>query len=201
MTTTPTIASVVEGHGEVSALPVLVRRIARVVYGHDYIEVTPPHRVPRGQMIKGDTLARAVRMQSARVGDRGGVLVVADADDDCAVGLASTFAQFCCSTRPEIAIAVREFEGWFLASIESLRGHRAVRADATFDGDPEQIRGAKERLSQLMIEAYRETLHQASFANLLDPSLAGRSRSFTHLVGCIGRLLGGEVAGGAPVAG
>jgi len=152
-------------------------------------------------MIKSDTLARAVRMQSARVGERGGVLIVADADDDCAVELAATFAQSCVPTKPEIAIAVREFEGWFLASIESLRGHRHVRADATFRSEPEQARGAKERLSQLMIEPYRETLHQASFASLLNPSLAGRSRSFAHLVGCIGRLLGGEDTGGAAVAG
>lgn len=188
------IASVVEGHGERSALPALVRRIAADVFGRYDIETPSPHRIRRNQMTLhgtvGQVLTNAVRVQSARVEEVGGVLVVADADDDCAIDLAQTLSASAGPVKVEIAIAVREFEAWYLASIESLRKHRAVRDDATYDGDPEVPRDAKGVLAARMTEPYRETLHQVAFATMLDPSLAMRSRSFTHLVTCIGRLLG-----------
>lgn len=187
------IASVVEGHGERSALPAIVRRIAGEVFGRYDIETPSPHRIKRNQMtvggVVGQVLSNAVRVQAARVEQVGGVLVVADADDDCAVELAQTLAASAGPVKVEIAIAVREFEAWYLASIESLRKHRSVRDDATYDGDPEGPRDAKGALAVRMTEPYRETLHQVAFAAMLDPSLAARSRSFTHLVTCIGRLL------------
>lgn len=88
MTESVTIASVVEGHGDVAALPILVRRVANECYDCYDVLIPKPHRVPRNQMVKGDFLRRAVAMQSVRVAQRGGVLVVADADDDCPVELA-----------------------------------------------------------------------------------------------------------------
>ena len=74
------IASVVEGHGEVEALPVLIRRICEEQgeYGH---EVGKPHRIHRPEMHTPKVLA-AVRIQRARVGESGIVVVLYDADDD-----------------------------------------------------------------------------------------------------------------------
>jgi hypothetical protein len=190
MTDGPVIASIVEGHGEMSALPVLIRRLAGEVYGA-YNVITPaPHRVKRNQMAIGDQLHKAAIVQSARVRAAGGVLVVADADDDCAVTLAQDLAKAARPVPVEVTVAVREFEAWFLASIESLRPHRAMRSDASYPGDPDVPRGAKEVLSARMTEPYRETLHQVSFAAQLDIGMARRSRSFQHLVACVGRLLG-----------
>lgn len=65
-----------------------------------------------------------------------------------------------------------------------------MRDDASFQGDPEAPRAAKGVLGSLMTEPYRETLHQAAFASMLNPGLAMSVRSFRHLVSCIGRLLG-----------
>ncbi len=90
----------------------------------------------------------------------------------------------------EVAVAVREFESWFLGSIESLRRHDSVRDDASYDGDPERPRGAKELLSSQMVHPYRETLHQPAFAALIDLRQAQRVPSFAHLVRCVGRLVG-----------
>jgi len=188
------IASIVEGYGEVAALPILIRKIAYEVHSAYDVEVMKPHRVPRGQMT-GESLCRAVALQSGRIsGRRGGVLVVADSDDDCPVELAELIlaAAKCDQSGavvPEVAIAVREYESWFLASIDSIRIHRAVRDDASYPSDPDTPRGAKGRLESLMTESYRETLHQPSFTEMIDLTLAGRSRSFAHLLRSVSRLL------------
>lgn len=184
-----TIATVVEGAGEIEALPLLVRRIAGEVFGRWDVDLPRPHRLPRGQMTTGENLRVAVRVQSARV-RTGGVLVVTDADDACAVTFADQLRELAKPVPVEVAVAVREFEAWFLAAIDSLRQHREVRPDAALSGDPEAPRGAKETLSALMSRPYRETRHQPSFAMMMDLGQGRRARSFEHLVGCVGRLLG-----------
>lgn len=90
----------------------------------------------------------------------------------------------------EVAIAVREFEAWFLAGVAGLRSHRSVRDDAAYDGDPEAPRDAKGVLSGIMSEPYRAALHQPSFAAIMDLHQAERVRSFARLVSCVSRLLG-----------
>src|SRR5690606_5646988 len=125
-----------------------------------------------------------------RAESRGGVLVIADADDDCAVELAQQLREAVAPTPIEVAFAVREFEAWFLGAIESLRAHRAVRDMATFVGDAERFGGAKGGLARLMPVSYRETLPQPAFAAFMVLASARRVRSFEHLVGCVGRLLG-----------
>lgn len=190
MTTPITLASVVEGHSEVQAVPLLIRRIAIEVYGVDGLVVTTPHRVTRSQMVAGDTLRRAVQMQSVRAGCRGGVLVVADADD-CPVELAGRLRALV-GRQPSkltVAVAVREFESWFLAAVRSLAGHGAIRPDADYPKDPEIRRDAKGALSNLMTTTYRETLHRPAFAQLMDLEAGMRSKSFSHLVSSVGYLL------------
>jgi len=77
-----TIAPVVEGHGEVEALPVLLRRIANDLGVYD-IEICRPNRVPRSILATRAGIVSAVHQAAYRVGSRGGVLVLFDADDDC----------------------------------------------------------------------------------------------------------------------
>jgi hypothetical protein len=189
VTAAATIASVVEGHGDVKALPVLLRRIAGEVYGIHHIEIPPPFRLNRSRMTDSRHMDAAVRTVSARVRDTGGVLVVADADDDCAVELAARLREAARPGQIEVAVAVREFEAWYLGAVSGLRNHRAVRADATFASDAEAVRDAKGTLSALMVESYKETLHQAAFAAALDIDHARQLGSFTHLVRCVGRLI------------
>jgi len=189
MVTGITIASVVEGHGEVEAVPILLRRIAGEIHGRFDVATPKSHRAKRSRIWQTDDWTRAVRMQSLRVTGSGGVLVVVDADDDCAVEMSRKLAEHCDPARLEVAVAVREFEAWFLAGAESLRSHRLVRDDAEYEGDPETKSGAKEALESLMYEPYRETLHQAAFASLLDLAAAQRARSFRHLVDAVGRLI------------
>lgn len=162
------IGSVVEGHGEVQALPILIRRIAADL-GIFNCDIRTPHRIGRDHMT-GPKVARAVRVQQAAVGADGLVIVLYDSDDDVPESaVASTRAQLAPeSDRVLVFTAVREFEAWFLAGIDSLRGAGSVADDASFDGDPEAPRDAAGRLEELMTESYKKTLHQARFTGRLD---------------------------------
>jgi hypothetical protein len=95
-----TIAPVVEGHGEVSALPVLLRRIARElgVYEHE-LKVCHPNRIPRSTLATPAGIANAVEQAAVRVSGDGGVLVLFDADDDCPQDLVSKLLGPACDAR------------------------------------------------------------------------------------------------------
>ncbi|WP_435586520.1 DUF4276 family protein [Micromonospora aurantiaca (nom. illeg.)] len=183
------VASIVEGYGEVEALPILIRRVAGEVFGDYGVEVSKPHRISRGQMV-GPTVRRAVEMQSARIAESGGVLVVADSDDDDPVLLTARIADASSNERAFVAVAVREYEAWFLAALDSLRNHRSVHGQASFEGDPEVPRGAKERLESQMVEKYRETIHQSAFSAIMSLDDARRCPSFENFVTQVGRILG-----------
>lgn len=188
----PTVCCVVEGCGEVSALPLLVRRIAAELLQSGVV-VPPPHRLPPGKILKPDELERAVRLQADRAGDHGGVLVLTDADDDQPDELARHIEAVIGASaglRTEVVIAVREYEAWFLASLPSLRSHSSVHDGAAFDGDPESPRDAEGRLGRVMTEKYREVIHQPAFSGLLDLDAARKtSPSFAALVDAVTTLI------------
>jgi len=189
--TRPVVASIVEGHGEVEAVPELLRRIARERFGRE-IDCLKPHRVPRANIPRPGELGRALRLQVARAGGRGGVVVILDADDDDPARLRRDLQAIADDVAPGAAVvvvAVREFEAWFLAAVESLRSHRSVRDDATYPGDPESRRDAKGELQRLMTEPYGAVRHQVAFCAYLDlEEAARRSPSFASLIEAVGRF-------------
>ncbi|WP_435109689.1 DUF4276 family protein [Nocardiopsis synnemataformans] len=135
-----TIAPIVEGHGEHKAVRDLLTRVA-TEYAGAWIDVAQPFRLDSAKMRKPDELARAVLLQSRRVPDRGGVLVLRDGDDKdvtCPIELARSIAPDPALARctVEVVIACPEYEAWFLAASESLRGHSAMRDDAVAPDDP-----------------------------------------------------------------
>lgn len=174
------VALVVEGHGEVQAAPVLVRRICEDHGLFDVVVAGPPHRLARPSMVR-EQVASAVRMQRLRAGEDGVVVVLYDADDD---DVSVTRRRTLDLLEPHgvvVAIAVREYEAWFLAAMESLRGHQDVRGDASFEGDPEAPRNAKKRLEEQMTDSYSETRHQARFSAVMSLDAARRrSPSFAR---------------------
>lgn len=90
-----------------------------------------------------------------------------------------------------VVLADREFEAWFLASLESLRGKRGIRADAQWTGDPEAVRDAKGALRALTERSiYSPTVDQAALVSLMDlDQTRTRSRSFDKLCRDLSRLL------------
>ena len=82
------LSCIVEGHGERHALPVLARRVGESLQPPAYWDVPPAIRVPRSKLLRQGELERSVRLARANVVNSkdgvGAVLVVVDADDDCA---------------------------------------------------------------------------------------------------------------------
>ncbi|MDN4615140.1 DUF4276 family protein [Leifsonia sp. F6_8S_P_1B] len=183
-----------EGHGEVLAMPSLVARVAREAYGRfDIVPQHSPMRVKRGRFSpRFSDYERALQLVSVA---HESVLVVLDSDDDDPEQLASDLearASECVSHRRVlVAPAVREFEAWFLASIDTMAGREAVKPDAQFQTNPELLKGPKNHFASLLINGvYSESVDQKRYASLIDVDTATkRSRSFARLVDAIGQLI------------
>ncbi|MFL6197548.1 MAG: DUF4276 family protein [Thermoanaerobaculia bacterium] len=181
------LACIVEGHGEVDAVPILVRRLAQTMQPGLAIQIEQPLRVPRNRLTKPRELERAVELAGRRVGPKGAVLLILDSDDECPASLAPVLLTRACNARPDLAIGVvlakREFEAWFLAAADSLRGKRGLGPSLSAPEDPESIRGAKEWLTSHMAPGrrYVETLDQPALAATFDLELARRAPSFDKL--------------------
>lgn len=91
-----------------------------------------------------------------------------------------------------VVLAHREFEAWFLATIESLRGRRGLRIDAEPHPNPENPRGAKKQqeLQMPRSASYVETADQPALSAQFSLEVAyRRSRSFRKLVTSFGSLV------------
>jgi len=172
---------VVEGEGELEAFPLLLRRML----ADEHIwnaEVTSPVRLDRGQFRQAHELQRAVRFALAANRREGPVVVLGDADDDCPAKLGPDLrgvAQAVAGSIPvAIVLANREFEAWFLAGAESLRGKRGISLDFSYVEDPEARRNAKSILTKSMHgRVYKPRVDQA-LAAVIDLAQARRARSF-----------------------
>lgn len=188
-----TLGVIVEGDGEVAAAPVLLRRLAAQL-GRT-VTVARPFRVPRGKLVKPQELQRAVEAVARQCGPGAPILVLLDADDDCIKELATRLLAEARTARADRPVAVvlanREFEAWFLAALDSLRGHRNLPASARWPGNPEGVRDAKRVLGELMAPAsYSPSIDQVALASRMDLELARvRSPSFDKLVRDVARLL------------
>lgn len=178
------IASIVEGHGDREAIPILIRRIGASLTPPVFPAVEPPLRVPRSKLIKPHELERAVEFSARRAGPGGAVLLILDADDDCPATLGPELQSRAFRQRANISIgtvlAKREYEAWFLAAAESLRGRRGLSDDLTSPNNPEDIRGAKVWLTAHKTDgsSYLETLDQPALTDSFDLGSARRADSF-----------------------
>lgn len=181
------LVPIVEGHGEEAALPVLLRRLTS---GRP-VEIERPIRIPKGRLMQESELARAIRLAALHAGPRDAILVMLDADDDCAVTLATQVLSRAEAARPDraiaVVVAVREFEAWFVAAASSLAATGKLRPDALPPEKPEAIGDPKGWLSERMTQPHRmnrrysETIDQPSFAALFDLDAAQVCRSFKKL--------------------
>ena len=183
-----TVASIVEGDGEVRALPVLLRRLAQWRGPADYVEVLHPIRVQKDRFLnRPEEFSRHLQLAAAKCGDAGWVLILFDADDDCPAEKGATVLANAQAIIPHRRIAVvlanREYEAWFIAAAESLNGCRGFQCDAQdVRPDPEVPRNAKGWVRDRMPGGYGETTDQPAFSQKFGLALAHeRSRSFRKL--------------------
>ena len=190
------LASIVEGHGDVKAVPVLLRRLAARSFPGTGFEILHPIRIPRSRLLKPGEIEKAVDLAGRQVQYSGGIVVLVDAEDDCPAELGPKLLARARSARPDIALSLvlakREFESWFLAAARSLQGKRALPADLEPPPHPESIGGAKEWLSDRMPSGrkYVETLDQPALTAVFDMEQASvGSASFARCLREIGNML------------
>jgi hypothetical protein len=85
----PVLVPLVEGQSEERALGVLLRRLIAAGDAPE-TEIARPFRVPRNKVVREGELERAVAQAVRSRSGATAVLIVLDADDDCAAELAPT---------------------------------------------------------------------------------------------------------------
>ncbi len=177
------VQSIVEGHGEVSALPVLLRRLLCDV---GPVQILPPIRVPRGRLAQQSEVSRAVEFAAKFVEPGDGILLVLDADGDCPARLGPQLRGWTRAARPDRRIAVvvanNEYEAWFVAAARSLAIAGKLPPGTEAHPDPETVRDPKGWLRDRMGRRYSEPLDQAAFSALMDLDAARGCPCFDKLV-------------------
>lgn len=193
------IVPIVEGDGEIEAVPVLLRRILQErCQRYDMQVAKPPNAGGKGNLVRDleRYLQYAVRTPRCR-----GVLVLLDGHDDCPKDLALELSKRAEGVRPSVPIVIvcakREYEAWFLASLETIRGkpvkgRPGLLDSIQFNGSVEDLSDVKGWLTAHMPagRAYKETSDQAPLTVCLDMGLAyKRSRSFQRLCHAVEELI------------
>ncbi len=195
-------APIVEGQGEVEALPALLHRIAEAAGYQGQLIVNPPWRVKSGSFLNDrDYFFKQVSFVAAKAKGRNGVvLILLDCDDvhHCPATLGPDLLQRTQSIRPDVPVLVslawREYETWFLTAARSLSGHAGLPATLEPPPAPDGIRGAKEWLGQHMSDRYDPITHQIAFTRLFDLEQARANRSFDRLYRRVEELLRGRAS-------
>lgn len=182
------IVPIVEGEGEVEAVPLLLRKVLAQRCQQRTLTVAKPKNAHgKGRLLRD--LERFLQYAAMTPGCKG-ILVLLDAHDDCAKDLAARLSQRCkelgLNVPVAVVCAVREYEAWFLASLDTIKGKPVkgkpgLSESAQFTGFAEGLSGVKEWLTHHMPQgrAYKETSDQAALTEYVDLALAyERSRSF-----------------------
>jgi hypothetical protein len=178
------LGAIVEGHGECEAVPILIRRIAQGLDPALSPIVHPVMRVPASKLVKQGEIERAIELVTRKNAGQGGVLVLLDCEDGCPAQDGPALLRRILKVRSDLPVSVvlakREFEAWFLAAAESLRGHRGLPTDLTGPPDPEAIRGGKVWLENRMQggRSYTESSDQPALTAVFDMKAARRAKSF-----------------------
>ncbi len=196
----PLIVPIVEGDGELQAVPLLLRRVLDHLK-ENAIQIAAPKKLKRHTI---ESKLPSALKHAANEKDCEAIIVMLDADDDCAQELAARMSWIASQQNITLPVAMvcpnAEYEAWFIASIDAIRGHSIGHRKALFDSttscpkDVEGIRDAKGWLSDRMLEgkSYKPTQDQAPLTARIDFDLAaGRSRSFRRLCHAVQEIVDG----------
>ena len=199
MTDNPVIVPIVEGDGEVKAVPLLLRRVLGERHGRYDIRIQRPINA------KGKTkLLKKFEgfLEYAREEQEcDAVLVLLDGDEDCPRDLAADLAQTATGLNLGVPIAIvcahREYEAWFVASLDSetgdsIRATLGLSETAVHEGDVESVASPKGWIQVRMSQSsgYKETQDQPALTPYIDiEHTLRRSRSFQRLCHAVEELL------------
>ena len=192
------IVPVVEGPGDRSAVPILLRAILWEHFCRYDIGVDKTKSAKGKQKLIRD-YEKFLRYASIEP-SCAAIIVLLDADDECPVEEVSRLVERTklLELRQPVTIveANREYETWFVASLDSqqgtaIRGRLGIADSVSYQGDVEEVH-AKSWLKRRMPRGrtYKETSDQASLSPLIDiEHTQGRSRSFQRLCHAVEEIL------------
>jgi hypothetical protein len=205
------IVPIVEGRGEVAAVPILLRNWLRFRrYRNVEIDFDGPvFAGGKGTLAAAHDRARRrgvehyVHLALLRQPDV--ILVLLDADEDCPVTLGGGLLARARTLVPAnypigIVVAKREYEAWFLAAFPSTRFRQALaelgfplpRQSLPRGTDVEAIADCKKEVARLLgLKKSSPTQHQPTLTGCLTftRGMSRRSRSFRKLLEELHRLL------------
>ena len=194
----PSIVAIVEGDGDVAAVPGLLRRILWERLGRYDIQASKP-KTTNG---KPNLLKKFEKFLTYAVIDNcDAILVLVDADEECPVEHARKLATRAAALNLTVPVAIvyakSEYETWFIASLSEYTGGdiRARLGIANTEQAPdnfEDIRGAKGWLNVRMPgdRAYKETGDQEPLTYCIDfDQTHCKSRSFRRLCDAVSELV------------
>lgn len=176
-----TVVPIVEGHGDVEATPVLLRRMAQEIVPDEFVAIPHPIRVKRNSVVMPGELERYVELAASKGGVDGRVLVLLDADDDCPAELAPALLDRARNARRDrdiaVVVAKIEFETWFVGAAASVADRLDMAVDVDAPDHPESIADPKRWLTERMPpgKTYKETRHQPSLASSFDMAQTRRT--------------------------
>lgn len=191
-----TIYLIVEGDGEETAAPELIRRFLYEYHQEYLFHVSAINATGRANITTAGGLEKLLEV-ARRKSDCRGVIVLLDTESaencarDIAFGLSARAKLLGLPFPIAVVCATCEYESWFLTSLHTI-AEKWLSLNAAFDGDPEQKCNAKEWLSDHNHggRIYKETLDQVRMTTDLDiPYTVAHSRSFRRLSHAIEELL------------
>lgn len=191
------IVPIVEGDGEEKAVPNLISRILdHYGWSNNWYTGNTMRAGNLGHFKK--YMLRYLKAAELAPGCSG-ILLLFDLEDECPKKESEIITQnikslgiFC---PVALVFAHREYEAWFLASLETICGNFELPHNISCDRDIESIRDVKGWISKQMPKKpqpkiYKETFHQAEMTKLIDIDIASqRSRSFRRLIHAIEEII------------
>lgn len=199
------IAPIVEGYGEVSAVPELLRRIGAELLGGLYIDVLKPIRQPRSKPLRycsvtdevvpdDDSIGRAAKLASKKLAQKREpgespaemILLLLDSNSDCAKRLAPEIRDAITraagtQTGVSVVLPVVEYETWFVAAANSIRDFLNVE-DADIPANPAADCIGKAWIERTFRGHYSETIDQVRLTAKMDfVACRSQARSFDKL--------------------
>lgn len=174
---------IVEGDGDVEAMPILLRSIFHSLECFN-VQFEPPVRLGEfNNLIRGKKFGPFLQML-LNDDDIDGIIVSCDLDDGCPIEARDALIDFIVQKNHNIEKPVsvvlfnREFEALFLSQIDILMRKKGLSANDDDTADAiarcHLIRGAKEHLRKFIREpSYKESRDQGSLAALLEVDLLG----------------------------
>ncbi|MBI2898753.1 MAG: hypothetical protein HYY17_01065 [Planctomycetes bacterium] len=188
------LVCVVEGYGEVDAVPNLCARILTFLNVRDWFVDPEPIRQPRSRLVdervrsprrpcRAETVEKALLLARRRPAD--GVLLICDSDDDCPAVWGPDAGSVVRRIMPGgCVMVVREYETWLLLN----QPDNALRRAGIVA--PERLRDARGAL-QRIVKGYLSTVHMLPQTRLIDiGSLLKKSGSFEKLVRTVAQTCG-----------